>query len=412
MIVHTQQVTTNTTDDPGNLDFHIALTYPAQAEQSLKRIFGTVPDASGLMVAVFDIFRDLGTGSSSDILRQSCNAAAAALASAGVEFVIGEWQCLLTVILFFHEKENAESAQLDSVLNKLSSFSFPADTKPVYGASSPMIFDFESLPGAAAEVIEAIQYSRYIQSPPAVIALSKWEITGGGSPDAFPALREPDYSDLISRLIHVILNEGSDDVRKMGSQCAAAIINGLPRSSALHFIFIIFCRQLERSLIQFNIVDGGYLTENHLFPQMLNAENEAALRHVIGEYLQQIWVYHNQKKYSRFADSMRAAMALIDNNLTDPMLSISMIAEELSLTTSTLTAHFRQYYGDSIPNTIHKKRIARIRDALLETDAPARQIAVKNGYVSVATFNRAFLKYEGIYPNAFRTQHKHTDADS
>jgi AraC-like DNA-binding protein len=101
---------------------------------------------------------------------------------------------------------------------------------------------------------------------------------------------------------------------------------------------------------------------------------------------------------------MAEVMEYIEAQLSDPSLSIGSIAEALGLSPATLTSHFKQFYGDSIPNTIHKKRISRIRTQLCTTNKPIKQLAAENGYVSIATMNRAFLKYEGVYPGALKAK--------
>ena len=403
MIIHTKQVSTHIMDIPDVLDFHISLTYSNQSKSALQRVFGTLPSTADMLVVAFDLFRELEDASSSDSLRHAVNLVAADLATEEIDYVIGEWQCLLTAIVFL--REPMKPGWISSVTQRIVESIEQSTGLSVHGAVSSPIAHYEQLPDAALEVTEAIQFGRFLDATPSVIVLSDWFSAEKLLQEGIPQRGEPDFTGLINQLIQSIHGKSAEVVQSIGSQCASMLISGLPRSSAMLFSFISFCGQLERMLIQFNIVENRFLMEHHLFPRLLHSKNEAEMRSVIEAYLQDVWCYYNQKKYSRFADPMHAAMAYIENNLTDPLLSISSISEALNMPSSTLTAQFKRFYGESIPNTIHKMRIAKIRDALLNTDVPIRKIAAEYGYVSIATFNRTFLKYEGMYPGAFRAWH-------
>ena len=86
--------------------------------------------------------------------------------------------------------------------------------------------------------------------------------------------------------------------------------------------------------------------------------------------------------------------------------SINHIAEHVGLATRTLQWRFKKVMGYSLQDEMIRSRIDRIKDELIQTDKPIRQIADEMDFSSVQYLIRLFSKQTGISPLKYRREHK------
>lgn len=84
------------------------------------------------------------------------------------------------------------------------------------------------------------------------------------------------------------------------------------------------------------------------------------------------------------------------------------LAEHFKITKSHLCRVFRQHTGITITHYINALRIQRACWLLTETDTPIHEIYGLCGYKNSQYFNRAFRKFKGGTPNAFRKHSRET----
>lgn len=93
----------------------------------------------------------------------------------------------------------------------------------------------------------------------------------------------------------------------------------------------------------------------------------------------------------------------IDENLTDPNLNISIIADQFGMSPSYFSRIFKKNTGTGLLDYIHQHRIQLAKEMMRETPPiPLKEIAEKVGYTTPLAMNRAFRRYEGISPSSFR----------
>lgn len=410
MMACTLNGSTRLTDDSGSQDLHVALTYAQHSEYALKSLLGATPEYDAMLVVMFDVLHELKNPSYNDLLRRDTSTVISMLDCVEADHVIGEWQCMLTAVLLLKKADEAVVLRLYEVLRGIADALTPPSGKRVYCAASSCFTDPERLPQAADEAYEAVKFARYIENPPKLIVPLDQLSLCEQYPPLITAGSDRNFTESLSQIIRMLQSGTPDQLEKIADRCSMVMLRVFPRISALHFNAVSFGRALEQALLQANIIGIRQISELRIIPELLEAEDEAHFRRALCEQLRELWKYSNQKKYSRFADSMEDAMSFIDDNLKNPALSITMIADALEISIPTLTSRFQRFYGDSIPNTIHKKRISQIREKLLCSEEPIRQVASEYGYVSIATFNRAFLKYEGSYPGALRAQRRNKES--
>jgi AraC-like DNA-binding protein len=83
-------------------------------------------------------------------------------------------------------------------------------------------------------------------------------------------------------------------------------------------------------------------------------------------------------------------------------LSLAAIARAAGLSTRSLVRLFRKEARTSVVEFILRRRIARARDLLRNTDRSCAEIAFEAGFGSVQHFNRIFRRQEGLAPGQWR----------
>lgn len=83
-------------------------------------------------------------------------------------------------------------------------------------------------------------------------------------------------------------------------------------------------------------------------------------------------------------------------------ISLTKIAEYVGLSVSHFSALFKQHTDDSFVNYLHRIRVRRAKELLLEPDLKIYQVAEIVGFSSVPYFNRVFKNVTGWSPNEYR----------
>ena len=96
-------------------------------------------------------------------------------------------------------------------------------------------------------------------------------------------------------------------------------------------------------------------------------------------------------------------VAYINENCYDPELSVGGISEHFSVNASYLSSTFHHQAGVRLIDYIHKQRLQKVKQLLRETNLTIAQIAESTGYYNTLSMSRAFKRYEGITPSAYRT---------
>ncbi|MDC8451244.1 MAG: AraC family transcriptional regulator [Nitrospira sp.] len=99
------------------------------------------------------------------------------------------------------------------------------------------------------------------------------------------------------------------------------------------------------------------------------------------------------------------ALALLHRKPAHPW-TIASLANEVSLSRSSLTERFRQYLSESPMSYLIRWRLSLGAQLLQSTSNSVAQIAGEVGYESEPSFNRAFKRQFGLPPARFRSRSK------
>lgn len=102
--------------------------------------------------------------------------------------------------------------------------------------------------------------------------------------------------------------------------------------------------------------------------------------------------------YSLHRHTMIQVEKRLKEHLDKPMPSITQLAAEFSISTSTLKRHFKIIYGKSIYNYYLEKKLELGKKMILSKNKSISEIAYNLGYSKINSFSKAFKKYYGILP--------------
>lgn len=90
----------------------------------------------------------------------------------------------------------------------------------------------------------------------------------------------------------------------------------------------------------------------------------------------------------------------------EPSYSRGDMARELEVSEARLSKIITAHFKKSLPSVLNARRVDDAKRLLIQSDATIQVIASEVGFNSLASFNRAFKKLEGVAPSAFRSKGK------
>ena len=98
---------------------------------------------------------------------------------------------------------------------------------------------------------------------------------------------------------------------------------------------------------------------------------------------------------------IRRAKLILDNDFSDPQLSVSAISNRLKLSTVYLRRAFKAAYGRSPLSYLQEVRLSNAKTLLESGYYSVTEVAQKCGYDSLSYFSAAFRKLSGLSPLAY-----------
>ena len=102
-------------------------------------------------------------------------------------------------------------------------------------------------------------------------------------------------------------------------------------------------------------------------------------------------------------ESINVVVSRITADVAQPFLA-SDFAIELGMSESHFSRFFRRATGNTFTAFVHRVRINRACQLLMESDRFVSRICYEVGFNNIANFNRRFLEIKGMTPSAFRQQ--------
>jgi AraC-like DNA-binding protein len=99
------------------------------------------------------------------------------------------------------------------------------------------------------------------------------------------------------------------------------------------------------------------------------------------------------------------AAAFIDDHLTEPELGTARIADALAFNADYLGRAFRDAFGETLTDHIHRLRIDRARMLFRSTDLSIERVVAEVGFGDGRYFRRVFKRRVGLTPGQFQRLH-------
>lgn len=96
-----------------------------------------------------------------------------------------------------------------------------------------------------------------------------------------------------------------------------------------------------------------------------------------------------------------AAHQIVSESWQEP-LTVSSVARRCGLNKAKLTRGFRELYRCTVSEAVAERRLGRAREMLAESDLPVSTVGYRCGYMSNASFTRAFARRFGMTPTDLR----------
>lgn len=114
-------------------------------------------------------------------------------------------------------------------------------------------------------------------------------------------------------------------------------------------------------------------------------------------------VDEKKKMSRRYAEILvQTAVKYMEENYTDPELSVGRVAENVGVTPNYLSRIFRNARGETCIDFLTRLRIERAKEMLRNSDEKNYVIAEEAGYRNPNYFNAIFRKYVGCTPKEYR----------
>lgn len=97
----------------------------------------------------------------------------------------------------------------------------------------------------------------------------------------------------------------------------------------------------------------------------------------------------------------------MNENLVED-LSIPMLAKRMNMSERTFIRRCRTITGQTPSKMVEKLRVDAVRQLLVSTDCPLKEIAYLTGLGHEASLIRKFWKFFGVTPNEYRQRFKST----
>lgn len=122
-------------------------------------------------------------------------------------------------------------------------------------------------------------------------------------------------------------------------------------------------------------------------------DNPGAIDGNLQTYISSILQYYNNKMESLNYDLAEQVKRYIEENLSDPALSVQVLAENFCVTRFTLLNHFKRKYATSVQEFITSVRMERAMQIMESTGVSTGRVYDQVGYTDVRAFNSTLADY-------------------
>lgn len=99
-------------------------------------------------------------------------------------------------------------------------------------------------------------------------------------------------------------------------------------------------------------------------------------------------------------------MGWIEENVKDPLLSLNLLSETFGFSQAYWSRYVKEQTGKNFNDLIWTMRCEIVKEQLVRTVLPIKQIVQEAGYIDVSSFARRFKQSEHLTPGQYRISHR------
>lgn len=111
---------------------------------------------------------------------------------------------------------------------------------------------------------------------------------------------------------------------------------------------------------------------------------------------------HEDKNLGQYSAQFTVIYQYVQAHFRNPELSLSLLSEEFGLSLPTLSREFQKNLGEGFLDCLHRMRVDAARHEIEYSGKTIAEVSISVGYNNTLTMTRAFKKYLGSTPGAFR----------
>lgn len=177
---------------------------------------------------------------------------------------------------------------------------------------------------------------------------------------------------------------------------------GLPYPDTLNLTVNRFINLLQYRLVDQDLANWRYVSQMDFSRDLMRVKTIQDFLAEGGKIANALLEHNRARTTLRYDSLMHDIYAYIEENATDVNMGLTLISREFKLKPRETAESFRQYFGESVNDVMHRSRVRKAKELLLTTDRSVQEIAEDVGYCSLATMYRAFSNIEGVAPGKLR----------
>ena len=254
---------------------------------------------------------------------------------------------------------------------------------------------------AANSLHHAMEYYVFREHTPKVIVMDTEEMLHGAFVEDFGV-----YWKLSNQIAQELTEDGRE-IGTLANQVVDQLLdNCAPTMESLHYHIQMFALTFTEHLSTSGIVDAVYMQQHRIVRRCMAFETEGRLRETMEILLGELRQQYRTLKAVGNRTRMQQVRDYVDAKISDPQLSVNLLAEQFSVSPSQLTGQFRRYYAVSLHGYIQSRRLELAKTLMDQhPEWSMAQVSQEAGYTDISTMYRVFKRVDGVSP-ATRRQGK------
>lgn len=216
-----------------------------------------------------------------------------------------------------------------------------------------------------------------------------------------------DFMQMDPEIIRDFLSRGEDkEIHDFVESYLYNIQNALKSRMFRSYVILNIRFAVVAFLESIGADQAEYLEEIEHAVQMIRSEDSEIFEYFAG-MLETAMEIRDRINSCQGGKMLKKALDYIDDHYDCDTLSLNLVAENIGMSASYLSAIFSQNLQKTFVEYVTEKRIEKAKKLLKQTDKNSGEIAKEVGYKDSHYFSFVFKKLQGCSPREYRAEKKH-----